>query len=1023
MKKKILSMLLCATMVLSMLPTIALAVGTLSDVSSVAMYWALTSVETGTTGIDVTFDAYDGANEGSFSSGDVAKFLLVPTAECPDGGFNGAIDGNWMGFVLSGTIELPEDDLSAVGGKIEKTYTISDAALNANTEYYIIVAINDTMSNYLCQKFETDADKNVKVPSATATAAITTPAANGAVLGESGLATFAGTATMGTTGAPSATKWALKDKATGKYWNGSAAFDSSSYTWTAVGGTAASWTVDLSSIKTSLTSGKTYALVIHAQDDNTGVDEAKLATREFVYDNVAPTATWSPETTSNLIVGADRTVTITLNEKLFGDNNSAASSEITNEATIGSSAVTVGNGATGDTSISADCTIKYHRNSNTPSITVLIPEAKLADGETVKITIAANKLVDAAGNAVATVAKSYTVSAGTGVTATPATAEISAVGVAGTTTPSIVDTAIKAELAKITVKDGATVLTGKWEKANDAPFAAYGPNVIAYNWTYVSGGSNAPYAGTSVNVTVNLQKQLAASDFTTTGITKVYEGSDALSANVALTSPLNVSGVRNLTVTLTGTYDNKDVDTGKTLTVSGVAAKGDASDANWAKYYVLPAANTVTGLTGAITAKPVTLSEVAGPISVTLGDIAASDFAGGTFAGTETIDTAYGALTATVGDGSTSTTTLAAANDANFKAEFYKLADGKTDADMVGDPTAATLVKTNAAITTGDYYVLFNAPNKNPLGNYNVTGVATNSPTAAGDYVKVTVNPAPTGGGASSYTVIYEVGEHGALAEGAKRTESVNYGKFPKKVPAVVANEGYKFLGWSLDGKTVVEPTEQKINKRTTFTALYEAAATELAFDKEFTGAYIIGMEEGGEKVFKPEAAMTRGEVAVMLARTLNMKMEEGKDYATGKFPDLKGDEWYAQAIGFLAELDVMKGFEDGTCGAEKLISRAEFVTLIMRIDGIVTGVDEFPDVAGDYWAREFINAAAAKQYVDGDEYGNFMPTENITRASVVKIMNGVLGRNENVEAEMIFIDVPAGYWAYNDIIKASTGK
>ena len=37
----------------------------------------------------------------------------------------------------------------------------------------------------------------------------------------------------------------------------------------------------------------------------------------------------------------------------------------------------------------------------------------------------------------------------------------------------------------------------------------------------------------------------------------------------------------------------------------------------------------------------------------------------------------------------------------------------------------------------------------------------------------------------------------------------------------MVANAGYAFIGWTADGKTLVDPAAQTITKNTTFTAVY----------------------------------------------------------------------------------------------------------------------------------------------------------------------------------------------------------
>ncbi len=51
-------------------------------------------------------------------------------------------------------------------------------------------------------------------------------------------------------------------------------------------------------------------------------------------------------------------------------------------------------------------------------------------------------------------------------------------------------------------------------------------------------------------------------------------------------------------------------------------------------------------------------------------------------------------------------------------------------------------------------------------------------------------------------------------------TQSVDTGDYPS-VPATPTKDGYRFLGWSLDGSSVVDPTTIAITEDTTFTALW----------------------------------------------------------------------------------------------------------------------------------------------------------------------------------------------------------
>lgn len=287
--------------------------------------------------------------------------------------------------------------------------------------------------------------------------------------------------------------------------------------------------------------------------------------------------------------------------------------------------------------------------------------------------------------------------------------------------------------------------------------------------------------------------------------------------------------------------------------------------------------------------------------------------------------------------------------------------------------------------------------------------------------------PSPSTGGSDSsgYTVRYDAGEHGKLASGSRSSESVDRNKSPKKVPTVVADEGWEFIGWTLDGKTV-DPTELKITKGIKLVASYkeinkEVPSPELAFNKNIVEPYIQGIEENGALVFKPDADMSRAEVAAIIARTLTVKMEEGKSYYDGQFSDVSANDWYADYVGFLNGLGVIKGYDDGTFKAEAPITRAEFVAMVMRVEGVVTGDSRFTDVESDYWAAELIASANAKGVVKGYEDNTFRPTNPITRAEAVTIVNRILGWLDELNADMKFTDVDESYWAYDAILNAST--
>ena len=283
--------------------------------------------------------------------------------------------------------------------------------------------------------------------------------------------------------------------------------------------------------------------------------------------------------------------------------------------------------------------------------------------------------------------------------------------------------------------------------------------------------------------------------------------------------------------------------------------------------------------------------------------------------------------------------------------------------------------------------------------------------------------PSGGGGGSTSYKVTFNVGENGKITKGSA-TAYVNSGAklAADKVPVITANEGYKFLGWSLDGKTVADPTADKVTKAVTYSALYEKTGevtpSAEGFVKDRTAAYMNGYPDG---TFRPQAGITRGEVAAVVARTILPEFPADKAY-TPSYSDL-GGHWAAKYIGYLEDLGVVTGYPDGTYKADQTITRAEFVAIVIRVDGLVNGTNAFADVSDSNWASKYIVSAVEKQYVNGYPDGTFRPEQAITRAETAKIVNAVLGwADKEAVGEMKFSDVPQGNWAYDHILKASNG-
>jgi hypothetical protein len=134
-------------------------------------------------------------------------------------------------------------------------------------------------------------------------------------------------------------------------------------------------------------------------------------------------------------------------------------------------------------------------------------------------------------------------------------------------------------------------------------------------------------------------------------------------------------------------------------------------------------------------------------------------------------------------------------------------------------------------------------------------------------------------------------------------------------------------------------------------------------------------------------------------------------------FTDVSGNGVEASAIYKLTSLGIIDGYPDGTFGAEKTITRAEFAKIAVYMAGmqaVANGMQgtpsSFKDVSSDFWANGWINVAAAQGFVKGYPDGTFKPQAQITQAEVITVLLRLLGYNDNLP----------GVWPANYIAKAA---
>lgn len=158
---------------------------------------------------------------------------------------------------------------------------------------------------------------------------------------------------------------------------------------------------------------------------------------------------------------------------------------------------------------------------------------------------------------------------------------------------------------------------------------------------------------------------------------------------------------------------------------------------------------------------------------------------------------------------------------------------------------------------------------------------------------------------------------------------------------------------------------------------------------------YVIGYPDG---TVQPGGSITRAEVATIFFRMLTDSSRTEFWSQTNSFSDVPSTAWFNNAVSTLTKAGIIAGYEDGTFQPNATITRAEFATIAVRFfEASYDGKDFFTDIDG-HWAQQYINDAANAGLVNGYEDGTFGPNKAITRAEAMTLVNRALDRHPDAD-------------------------
>ena len=262
------------------------------------------------------------------------------------------------------------------------------------------------------------------------------------------------------------------------------------------------------------------------------------------------------------------------------------------------------------------------------------------------------------------------------------------------------------------------------------------------------------------------------------------------------------------------------------------------------------------------------------------------------------------------------------------------------------------------------------------------------------------------GGGSTTYAITVEDAANGTVEASERRASRGD------TVTLTVTPES----GYALDALTVTDSTGDEIALKAedsnvyTFTMPRASVTVEATFTAQTvptltfadvdTGdwfydavQYVCGngtMQGVGGSRFAPNSTLTRAMVAQIL-----YNLEEKPDSSTAPFADVEANAWYADAVSWAADAEIVQGYGADRFGPENPVTREQLAQMLYRYAAHRGGdltVDSnalaaFTDRASvSDWAEQAMTWAVSQGLISGKGNGILDPDGTATRAEVAEI-------------------------------------
>src|SRR5699024_896918 len=162
------------------------------------------------------------------------------------------------------------------------------------------------------------------------------------------------------------------------------------------------------------------------------------------------------------------------------------------------------------------------------------------------------------------------------------------------------------------------------------------------------------------------------------------------------------------------------------------------------------------------------------------------------------------------------------------------------------------------------------------------------------------------------------------------------------------------------------------------------------AIQAVFEEGYFKGV---GETTFEPNREISRAEFITVLGRMMGV---DPRSYQSLSLKDVEAGTYYEGYVSWAVSEGIVKGYEDGTFGPMRIITREEMVTMLYRLqdrkelEGSVEDVHYLDEHHIQPWAKDAVRSLSQQGVIQGRENGCFAPRDFLTRAEVAQLIYNI---------------------------------